>query len=91
MKKTIILISVFVIAMCMASCSQEEQETSQAVNAPQQHTSVAELTAQLKAYNSQFKIREGVVMQASSDKVRLSLKDKIKILPSTIRTRTNKT
>ena len=67
--------------MTFASCSQEEQDTrSQVVNAPQQqHTTVEELTAQLKAYNSQFELRQGIVMQATSDKIRLSLKDKIKI------------
>lgn len=80
--KNIPLIFASVIAcMTFASCSQEEQDTrSQVVNAPQQqHTTVEELTAQLKAYNSQFELRQGIVMQATSDKIRLSLKDKIKI------------
>ena len=80
--KNIPLIFASVIAcMTLASCSQEEQDTRpQVVNAPQQqHTTVEELTAQLKAYNSQFELRQGIVMQATSDKIRLSLKDKIKI------------
>lgn len=71
--KNIPLIFVSVIAcMTFASCSQEEQvQQVQVVNAPQQrHTSVEELTAQLKTYNSQFELRQGIVMQASSDKIR---------------------
>ncbi len=81
--KNIPLIFASVIAcMTFASCSQEEQDTRpQVVNAPQQqHTTVEKLTAQLKTYNSQFELRQDVVMrEASSGKVRLKLSDKIKI------------
>lgn len=82
MKMTQFIIASVIACMTLTSCSQEEQEQqAQVVNAPQQqYTSVEELTAQLKVYNSQFDLRKDIVMrEASTTKVRLRLIDKIKI------------
>lgn len=81
MKKATILLGAFAIALCMASCSQEEQEQqAQVVNAPQQqYTSVEELTAQLKIYDQQFMTSEQPVKRIKVLGQKISLLDCLKI------------
>lgn len=67
--------------MTLASCSQEEQEPqAQVVNAQQQqYTSVDELTAQLKVYNSQFMTTQQPVKKIKVLGQKISLLDCLKI------------
>jgi hypothetical protein len=79
MRKTLLLLF-GAIALCLAfaSCSQDEQDVPMATKCEKVQT-VEELTAQLKAYNTQFGIKSDALAYSTSRTPRLNLWDKLKI------------
>ena len=86
-KKTFLFASALTMSLTLASCSQEAdvvQEKEQ--KTVQQYESVDELTRQLKEYNSQFMIKNGVENDMSRGvKVTYSKSDIVKIAISDVK------
>ena len=77
MKKTILFVSALAM-LTFSSCSQEE-DTVQENNIVLQQESAADLTRQLKAYDSQFALRKAPMLSGSDKKKNLNWLDWLKV------------